>query len=327
MSLSILTAVFLTACLLTVLSLFILIPAFRKKKLGQKILEIGPAWHHEKEGTPTMGGISFILAITMALMLSLLLLKGEGSFRLRPVLLVLLYALTNGMIGMVDDMTKFGKKQNEGLTPGQKLILQTLSSLLFLLLLWYYGYLDSTILLPFSGRVLELGTFYYLLALPFMLFFVNCANLTDGIDGLAGTVAATEGFFLCLIGAYKGSLFLFLIGGALAGGCLGFLFFNRHPAKIFMGDTGSLFLGALVTGSALLEGSAVALFPLGFVYLIEGLSVILQVFWFKRTGKRLFLMAPLHHHLEKEGLSEDRIVLRFAALTAIGGIIAFLIWS
>ena len=311
--LSLLFPFFFSLCL-SALFLRYAIPVLRKQKMGQHILAIGPSWHSKKEGTPTLGGLAFLLSVPIALLISLISLKSTLPY---AVALVLLYALANGLIGLIDDGTKLKNRKNQGLLPWQKLFLQILFATFFLFL-FDRGVSDLSVLtLPFLHIPLRLGFLSFPLLTFLLVGIVNCANLTDGVDGLAGTVSLVISLFFVLEGLLSGNQAVTCLSAALGGGLLGFLFFNRHPAKVFMGDTGSLFLGAIVAGMAfLLEMPLVMVFS-SFAFILEGFSVVLQVLYFKRTGKRLFKMAPYHHHLEKNGWSEGKIVLAFIALTLL----------
>ena len=231
-------------------------------------------------------------------------------------------AVANGLIGFIDDYTKAVKKRNLGLTAIQKLVLQFLAAGIYLAVLGLAGYGTST-LIPFVGMV-DLGLFYYVIAAIVIVGMVNAVNLTDGIDGLNGSVT----FFACVIYMLIASMLSYLgitaMSAASAGACLGFLVWNFHPAKVFMGDTGSLFLGGLVCAIAFALNLPVLLLPIGIIYIAEVLSVVLQVSYFKIThGKRLFKMSPIHHHFEMCGWSEVKIVAVFSAITALFGAVAF----
>ena len=268
-----------------------------------------------------MGGVGFLIASSVAFVIGCLYLLYNGEARAAlSLLLCAAYAVLNGFIGMIDDYTKLRKKENAGLTPMQKLILGAALALLFLA--------SRTLLLGegtalyFSFGTVDLGILYYPLAAVALIGTVNCANLTDGIDGLAAGVAFAIGLSLFYI-SYSTSADVALISSALIGAMLGFLIFNINPARIFMGDTGSLFLGALVASCAQALGNILMLATVGVVYFIEGLSVIIRVLHFKRTGKRVFKMAPLHHHLEKCGWSENKIVLSAVFLTLLLSLASF----
>ena len=304
-----------------------LIPKLKSLKMGQKILDIGPRWHKGKEGTPTMGGIAMI--ITLVLVTVFALVAGLISPSLRSVssrvALVFGYAMLNGLTGIIDDRVKLLKKQNEGLTAPQKYALQFVCAALFLLGMRLTGNIDTTLHIPFTKISADLGIFYYLIAVLLLTGVVNAVNLTDGIDGLAASNTLLVGAFFSVMAftARLGGADLALLGGTLAGVCGGFLVYNFYPAKIFMGDTGSLFLGGLVVGGAFMLGSPLTVILFGLVYIIETASVILQVASFKLTGKRIFKMAPIHHHFEMCGWSEIKIVSVFSAVTAVMCAVAF----
>lgn len=292
----------------------VLIPVLQRKKLGQVILSIGPSWHKSKEGTPTMGGAVFLVSIPLFTVLGAL---WFASHLPSELIFVLLFAVANGFVGLIDDGTKLKNKQNLGLLPWQKLVLQSLFVGGFLFLMQSFSENRETLRLPFSDIRLSVGIPLLFLLFLFLLGIVNCVNLSDGIDGLTASSSLIIGAFLLWEGVRSESDTLIPLGSALVGSMLGFLLFNKHPARIFMGDTGSLFLGALLAGAVFLTETPAILPIYGFLFLLEGISVILQVLVFKRTGKRLFLMAPLHHHLEKCGWSEKRIVFVFSFLTLL----------
>ena len=310
-----------------------LIPYLHKLHFGQTILDIGPNWHKDKQGTPIMGGIMFIVAIVVVTLISTItyILTGENFIDMyfadinREAVFIfagLGLAVANGLIGFIDDYTKAVKKRNLGLTAIQKLVLQFLAAGIYLAVLGLAGYGTST-LIPFVGMV-DLGLFYYVIAAIVIVGMVNAVNLTDGIDGLNGSVT----FFACVIYMLIASMLSYLgitaMSAASAGACLGFLVWNFHPAKVFMGDTGSLFLGGLVCAISFALNLPVLLLPIGIIYIAEVLSVVLQVSYFKIThGKRLFKMSPIHHHFEMCGWSEVKIVAVFSAITALFGAVAF----
>ena len=304
-----------------------LIPFLHKLNFGQTILDIGPNWHKNKQGTPTMGGIMFVIGIVIATSAGVLLYAiGHGLDSVsRFVFAGLLFALLNGGIGFIDDYVKVVKKRNLGLTAIQKLVLQFLVAAIYLFVMYLCK--DNTeILVPFVGYV-DLGFFYYIVMAVVLVGIVNAVNLTDGIDGLAGSVTFFACLFMMLIANVLGNhVANVLFAAAAAGGCLGFLIWNFHPAKCFMGDTGSLFLGAMVCAIALAMDMQLLLLLIALVYLIEMFSVMLQVTYFKLThGKRLFKMSPIHHHFEICGWSEMKIVCVFSAFTALCGLGALLL--
>ena len=315
-------SVFLVSLILTVIIEARLIP-FLKKRAQQPIYEGGPSWHMSKSGTPTMGGIAFLIAISTSLFIvSLVLFIQDKSLDGISLLITLLFAVENSLIGIFDDLMKLRKKENAGLTPMQKIGLQTILAVLFLMAREHF-LSDGTQIKIFSSEI-NLGVFYYLFAITLLIGIINCANLTDGIDGLASSVAVTIGFVFFII-AFQTSTVTTTLSAALVGGAIGFLFFNSHPARIFMGDTGSLFLGALAVGMAFSIKNPILIIPIGTVYVIEGASVILQVAFFKATKKRLFKMAPLHHHMERCGLTENKICLISVLTTLLFSAISFLL--
>lgn len=305
----------------------ILIPILKSHKLGQKILDIGPRWHKSKEGTPIMGGLGFILAMLLAFAAFFVIqaVKGNAA-QYVPLAMTLAFAVGNGAIGFFDDYTKLVKKQNEGLTWKQKLVLQLALSGAYVCVLSYMGFLDTAVALPFGTRTVELGWWFYPLAVLVLTGVVNGANITDGIDGLASSVTCVIGIFFAVVAFTVGDEQLGLLGGAVIGGTLGFLVYNFHPARVFMGDTGSLFLGGLVIAASFASGMEWAGLLVSAVYILEMLSSLLQVVYFKLThGKRLFKMAPVHHHFEKCGWSENKIVLVFSVVQALFCVVAWFV--
>ena len=312
------------------------IPYLHKLKYGQTILKIGPAWHKNKQGTPTMGGIILILGVFLSIIIvapfyffiakSNVFLR-EPSIILLKIISGLLMALSYGAIGFLDDYVKVVKKRNLGLTAIQKLIMQFLVAGCYLFLISYAEFLQSgsnitSTIVPFFGRI-NLGVFYWPMAAILIVGMVNAVNLTDGIDGLCASITFFVAIFFMLIAIFLSSLSLSIVTGALIGSCFGFLIFNIHPAKVFMGDTGSLFLGGLICAIAFSLNMPILLPTIGVVFVTEMFSVIMQVFYFKLTkGKRLFKMSPLHHHFEMCGWSEMKICVVFNVITITFGIIS-----
>ncbi len=297
---------------LTVILATVFIPVLKSVKMGQKILDIGPRWHKSKEGTPTMGGLFFLVPI---LGIGVVLSFTEKE----PLLLVhLAFLLANAAIGFVDDYVKFFKKQNEGLTPPQKMVLQFAAATAYVFALKTFGVIDTVLRLPFSENVWELPLPVYLvLAIVGIVFTVNSVNLTDGIDGLAASVTAVVMVFMAALSFKTQNVPGLAVSLLTVGGMLGFLVYNFHPAKVFMGDTGSLFLGAAVSSMAFILDCPILLVFTGFVYYVESFSVIIQVTSFKLTGKRVFKMSPIHHHFEMCGWSEIKIVTVFSVTAAL----------
>ena len=303
--------------ILTVILGRILIPVLRSIKMGQKILDIGPRWHKSKEGTPTMGGIFFIGGVTVAVIVFGITEAVSGMFEWRPLAVNYGFILLNGLIGIVDDRTKFLKKQNKGLSASQKLILQFASAAAYVFAFYAGRHNDTSLALPFTSFRLELGMFYYIFLIVGIVFTVNSVNLTDGIDGLAASVTAAASLFLCAI-SYRTELTgAMVLAAAVFGGCLGFFVYNAHPAKVFMGDTGSLFLGGAVSALAIWLDKPLLLVFVGFVYYLEAVSVVLQVASYKLFKKRIFKMSPIHHHFEMCGWNEWTIVGVAFAVTVL----------
>ena len=316
---------FIGVFLVTVLLLKKLIPKLKSKKIGQIILEIGPRWHKSKDGTPTMGGIAFILAILIvACGISVYsFFKGTGE-RLIPLALTLGLAVINGLIGFIDDRCKLLKKENEGLKAYQKFLLQAVASVIYLFAMNKTGYIDTSLHIPFTSFELELGWGYYVLAFFLITGMVNAVNLTDGVDGLASGVTLVVGSFFAVYAFVFKFDALSLASASLMGATLGFLVYNYNPARIFMGDTGSLFLGGLVTGCAFMINDPLIIVICGIIYVIEAFSVMIQVGVYKLTHKRVFRMAPIHHHFEKGGWGERKIFWIFSLITLMGCVLAWL---
>ena len=311
------------------------IPFLRKVHYGQTINDIGPTWHKNKQGTPTMGGIMFIIGVVIAVAAGVGILNAQTGVLSNPSYTVqntrliagLVMALCFGFMGFIDDYIKVVKKRNLGLTAKQKLVMQFLIAILYLLTLYLAGDRSTMLWFPIIGY-LDFGVFYYPLMVLFIVFIVNAVNLTDGIDGLAASVTFVTAIGFMLITMIMGFACMGIMATALAGACIGFLVWNFHPAKVFMGDTGSMFLGGMVVALAFGVGLPVILVLVGILYIIEALSVVIQVTSFKLTGKRVFKMSPIHHHFEMSGYSEVKIVALFSLITLIGCALAVLaVWS
>ena len=301
----------------------ILLPILRRLKVGQSILEEGPSWHMSKQGTPTMGGIMFIIAIGVAVVAA-----GWSSLKMgdKTHIYVFLFALVFGAIGFIDDFQKLRHHANEGLTAPQKFTLQLVAAVVFTLLLRKEGYLTPNLYIPFFNVEIAIPWVVYMVFAAFvMVGTVNAVNLTDGVDGLATGVTIPVALFYMGVAAWYGRNDVAIVAAALAGGLAAFLFYNFHPAKVFMGDTGSLFLGGMVCGLAFALDIPLIIPVVGLIYVLEVLSDIIQVTYFKKTGgKRFFRMAPLHHHLELGGWSETKLFCVFSGVTLALCVLAFL---
>ena len=310
---------------LTVIAARIIIPILKSHKMGQVILDIGPRWHKSKEGTPTMGGICFILAILVVLaVVAVYSAFVGGTSELIPLALTLCLAVFNGIIGFVDDYCKLVKKKNEGLKAYQKFLLQLIAAGAYIYIMIITENINTSLHIPFTDISVELGWGYYVFAVLIITGVVNSVNLTDGIDGLASCVVFVIASFFAIVAFSLSFLSLALASASLIGGTLGFLVYNFHPARVFMGDTGSLFLGGMIVGMAFMIGDPLIIILAGLVCIIETFSVMLQVGYYKLThGKRLFKMAPIHHHFEKCGWSENKVVLVFSLITLVGCIAAW----
>ena len=301
----------------------LLIPALVKLKAGQSIKEIGPTWHMTKQGTPTMGGLMFIIGIGVTILALGWGHMSRGEF---SHLYVFLFALVFGVIGFIDDYQKVKHHQNTGLTAPQKFILQLAAAVAFLCLMRYEGMLSPNLYIPFWNTYVVLPWMVYLIFAAFVIVgTVNAVNITDGLDGLSTSVTLPVAvFFTAVACIWPGYGQMGLFSAALVGGLGGFLLYNRYPAKVFMGDTGSLFLGGAVAALAFAYDMPLVLILVGIVYICETLSDILQVGYFKLThGKRIFKMAPLHHHFEMCGWRETKVVAVFTAVSAVFCVIAF----
>jgi phospho-N-acetylmuramoyl-pentapeptide-transferase len=296
----------------------VLIPALRRLKFGQSVRDDGPKRHLLKQGTPTMGGVMF----SFSLILGTVFIAKESMV----TFVLLLFTLGYGLIGFIDDFIKIVKKRSLGLKARDKIIGQLiLSSMLAWVAINYLGR-GTDLVIPLVGTTIDLGWAY----LPFIIFLAvgttNAVNLTDGLDGLASGITLFVALGYVLIGFHQQLFSITIFSAALVGSCLGFLFFNAYPARVFMGDTGSLALGGAIAALAVLTKTELFLPILGGIYVLEALSVIIQVISFKLTGERVFLMSPIHHHFELKGWSEQRVVFTFwtvAALFVVFGLIIY----
>ncbi len=307
---------------ISMLTTALMIPILKKKQFGQFIREEGPQAHLSKAGTPTMGGIAIVMGITVAILASFVIMKGFSASRLAVLLTMYAFAI----IGFIDDYNKIAKKQNEGLTPKQKLALQIVFGLVLAIFMMYRE--GTTVLIPFINRTVDFGIFY----IPFIVFvevaMANAVNLTDGLDGLASSSSSIVAAAFAIIAFFVvsgGNNDMAAASQAIFGATIGFFVYNHYPARIFMGDTGSMALGGVLSATAIV-GHVEWLLPIaGLLFVIEALSVIIQVLYFKKTGgKRIFRMAPIHHHFELGGWHETKVVKVFCLFTLICSIVAIL---
>ena len=300
---------FISAFVLSLIAGPILIPFLRKLKFGQTVRDDGPQSHLKKTGTPTIGGLIFIIPI--------ILVCAYFAVKYPQLIPVLLCTLGFGLVGFIDDFIKVVKKRKDGLYAGQKTFFQLLVCVAFGFYVTRFTEAGTSIMLPFTNIMIQ-PWLYFLFIVVFMYFFVNAVNLTDGLDGLCSGVTLVVAIFFTIVSLTNAEWeYLKVFSAAIAGGCLGFLAFNMHPAKVFMGDTGSLMLGGAVVSIVIMMRMPLILLLVGGIYLAEALSVILQVGSFKLTGKRIFKMAPLHHHFELKGWKETRVVSVFIIVTIV----------
>ena len=311
----------LVAFFLTVLMLPRLIKYLHVLKFGQAIREEGPQSHLRKKGTPTMGGISFIVSIVISLIVAMFLDSGNIQY----YILFIYTTISFSVIGYIDDMLIVVKKKNDGLAPRKKLMLQILFSVIFYILVTYIYKDINYIHIPGLDYNLNISYLYLIFLVFWQTGFSNAVNLTDGLDGLATSVTIITTSTFALL-AYKENNFPVLVFClTIVGSLLGFLIFNRNPAKIFMGDTGSLALGGILAAISVILHKEIAFLFIGLVYILETLSVIIQVAYFKKTGKRIFKMSPLHHHFELSGYGEVKTVYIFVAIAVVSSAIGYFI--
>ena len=309
------------AFLLTVLMLPRLIKYLHVLKFGQAIREEGPQSHMHKKGTPTMGGISFIIAIVISLIVAMFL----DSSNIQYYILFIYTTISFSIIGYIDDMLIVVKKKNDGLAPRKKLMLQIIFSVIFYILVTFIYKDVNYIHIPVIDYNLNISYFYIIFLVFWQTGFSNAVNLTDGLDGLATSVTIITTSTFALL-AYKENNFPVLVFClTIVGALVGFLLFNRNPAKIFMGDTGSLALGGILAAISVILHKEAAFLFIGLVYILETLSVIIQVAYFKKTGKRIFKMSPLHHHFELSGYGEVKTVYIFVVIAVISSAIGYFV--
>lgn len=307
---------FAVSLLIVLIAMPLIIRYFREKQLGQMTREEGPSWHEDKTGTPTMGGVAFILSSLLTIILAVI-------FKLPNInysMILVMFFIAYGLIGFIDDYIKLIMKRNLGLTSKQKFIAQLIIGMIFYLVLLTTGF-NNQLNLPFFGSV-HISYFYGLFAIFWLVGFSNATNLTDGIDGLLTSTSIIAYGGYAYIAYLQEEMGVMLFAFSVIGGLIGFLFFNLKPAQIFMGDVGSLALGAGLAIISILLNIEWTLLLIGIIFVVETASVILQVAYFKQTGKRIFKMSPIHHHFEMEGWTESKIVIVFSAISLIATCIA-----
>ena len=309
------------AFLLTVLMLPRLIKYLHVLKFGQAIREEGPQSHMHKKGTPTMGGISFIIAIVISLIVAMFL----DSPNIQYYILFIYTTISFSIIGYIDDMLIVVKKKNDGLAPRKKLMLQIIFSVIFYILVTFIYKDVNYIHIPVFDYNLNISYFYIIFLVFWQTGFSNAVNLTDGLDGLATSVTIITTSTFALLAFKENNFPVLVFCLIIVGALVGFLLFNRNPAKIFMGDTGSLALGGILAAISVILHKEVAFLFIGLVYILETLSVIIQVAYFKKTGKRIFKMSPLHHHFELSGYGEVKTVYIFVIIAVISSAIGYFV--
>ena len=311
---------FLVAIILALLTGVPYIDFLKKRLYGQEIRDVAPKSHEKKSGTPTTGGVFIVVSAIAASFIGLIMAEKTSNMAIIVLIAFIFYTFT----GLKDDFAKISQHQNEGLTPRQKLFLQFAIAVLPAI----YMTMNGQTLLTFGDWHINLGWFYPIFAVIFIAGMSNAVNLTDGLDGLAATNTVIVCLAIIVINLTMNHTGLAIISASVAGACIGFLYFNKYPAKVFMGDTGSLALGGLLGTLAVIGKFEVWLLPMAFIFIGETLSVMLQVLSFKLTGKRIFKMTPIHHHFELSGWKETKVVLVFSAITFIFSVwAAYLFWT
>ena len=304
--------------IISVIIALITIPILRKLKVGQIERELGPRSHLSKQGTPTMGGVIMLLAIIISSIITFIYYSSTQTEIIKNIIPLLIMAVGIGIIGFIDDFKKLILKNTKGLKPSYKMLGLLIISVIFVLYIIKFTNVNTQIQIPFFKSYITLPIWVYI---PFTILVIlgttNAVNLTDGVDGLGGSIAAIITAALTVIGAILGIQEIVIFGSIVCGACLGFLIFNIHPAKVFMGDTGSLMLGGIISAMAIYLRNPLILLIVALIPIIETLSVMIQVAYYKKTKKRIFKMAPLHHHFELSGWSENKVVSVFSIITTI----------
>ncbi len=318
--------ILLISFILTIIFSLIIIPILKKVKIGQQEREDGPKSHLKKQGTPTMGGIIFMISIIICVTGTYVYYKTQGELELAKNLIPMLCLMIGfGIVGFIDDFKKLVLKNTDGLKPKYKMLGLFIISILYTLFVVKYSNYGTEIEIPILKTIVSLPIFIYIpFAILVILSTTNAINLTDGIDGLSSSVCSIIITSLVVVAMLKSVNEVAILGSIAVGAILGFLIFNLHPAKVMMGDTGSLFLGGLISGLALYLGVPLILIVMAFIPILETLSVIIQVYYYKKTGNRIFKMAPLHHHFELSGWNENKVVRVFSIITLLVCIIGIL---
>ncbi len=310
--------ILLTTFIIAIIISLITIPILRKLKVGQIERQEGPRSHLAKQGTPTMGGVIMLLAIIISTIISFIYYSSNGTEIIKNMIPLLIITVGIGLIGFIDDFKKLILKNTKGLKPSYKMLGLLIISVIYVTYIIKFTNINTEILIPFTDNYINLPIWIYI---PFAIFVIlgttNAVNLTDGVDGLGGSIAVIIIATLTVIGTIFGIQEIVIFGSIVCGACLGFLIFNIHPAKVFMGDTGSLMLGGIISAMAIYLKTPLILIIIAIIPILETLSVMIQVAYYKKTGKRVFKMAPLHHHFELSGWSENKVVSIFSLITTI----------
>lgn len=310
--------ILITTFIIAIITALIIIPILKKLKVGQIERQDGPQSHLSKQGTPTMGGVIILIAIVIATIISFINYSSKDINIIKNIIPMIIIAVGIGLIGFIDDFKKLILKDTKGLKPSYKMLGLLIISSIFVIYIIKFTNVNTEILIPFTNEYINLPIWLYI---PFAIFVIlattNAINLTDGVDGLGGSVAVIIIATLTTIGMILNVQEILLFGCIVCGACLAFLIFNIHPAKVFMGDTGSLMLGGIIAGMALYLKIPLVLIIIAIVPILETLSVMIQVTYYRKTKKRVFKMAPLHHHFELSGWSENKVVSIFSLITTI----------
>ncbi len=308
----------LISFVIAVILALIIIPILKKLKVGQIEREEGPRSHLSKQGTPTMGGVIMLLSIIISTIIAFIYYSSKDTNVIKNMIPLLIMAVGIGIIGFIDDFKKLILKNTKGLKPSYKMLGLLIISVIFVMYIIKFAGINGELLIPFTKNSVTLPMWIYI---PFTIFVIlgttNAVNLTDGVDGLGGSISVIIIATLTVLGIMFERTEIVIFGSIICGAILGFLIFNIHPAKVFMGDTGSLMLGGIISAMAIYLKVPILLILIAIIPVLETLSVILQVSYYKKTGNRIFKMAPLHHHFELSGWSENKVVSIFSIITTI----------